>query len=394
MPDPKRILLVNQSTTYLFRSLCERLAEHFPGANVALLSGALEAEPEEVLPFSWIRSIQLIRHSSLGRFWTWSVFSLHFLFLVIFRRYDIVLVTTNPPFCPWLMGLINHVFRRPYIIMEYDIYPDVLARMGGLKEASIVYQMLCRLSATSLRRASAVVTLGEDMAGHLRKHCNDFEPDIRLIPNWADTEVYRPLSKAENPFVQEQRLEGKFVVMYSGAFGATHDMESMLKAASLLQDLPEVIFVLIGKGTRYAEIEQAIERQNLPNVRLLPWQPLAMAPLSLAAADCHIVTLDGPYAGISFPSKFYTSISVGAAILALAPTGSDLIEVVYRDKVGISVSPGDAVGMADAIRQMVSNPEETHTMQCQSRKLSKSLYDERQCTQQYADLIKGILKCS
>ena len=387
----KTFLLVNQSTTYLFRSLAERLACNSIGDFITLLSGSVEADDPNKLPFKVVISSPLVRSPGWKRIFTWSIFTLRFVMQLLMHRPDLAVLTTNPPFVPWAAGLLHFFLRIRYIVIVYDVYPDALKRMGYLRKNSIAYRLFRRLSAISLRRASAVVTLGEDMAKHIEMHDPQHPPAIEIIPNWADTEIYRPVSKFENSFAIEHGLVDKFVVMYSGAFGATHDINTILSAASEIVDLSKVVFVLIGKGTRLEDTRQLVEQMNLPNVMLLPWQPLSVTPLSLAAADCHIVTLDSAYAGISFPSKFYTSLSVGAAILALAPDKTDLYNAVLKLQVGFPVKPGYPNELSERIRELALNQKETSAMARRSRIAAERYYDEIRCTGLYSTLIKRVL---
>ena len=389
-----KILLVNQSTTYLFRSLCQRVATKFSDCSVELLAGSVEANDSERLPFRVIKSISFKREPGWRRLFTWGCFSCHFFVIVLLRRYSLVLVSTNPPFCPWIMGFINLVFRRPYILIQYDIYPDVLERMGILSPASPLYRLFLWLNRLSISRASATVTLSTDMKETLLRQFSETTPDISIIPNWADTITYQPIKADENDFIREHGLEGKFVVMYSGSFGATHDMESMLEAADELRCVHGIVWLFVGKGTRYPEIKSKIHKMDLGNVRLLDWQPLERVPLSLAAADCQIVTLDAAYSGISFPSKFYTSLSVGAAIMAIAPSDSDLAQVVRSEQVGCAVEAGAGKQLAAAIMELYSSPERTRVLRRNSRQLAISCYDERACTDQYMRLMSELLGAS
>lgn len=388
----RRILLCNQSTTYLFRSLCDRLASAVPSRRFFLLAGSCEFDPAVQSRFTYLKSTVLVRTPAWRRFLTWGAFSLRFLCTVVFRRFELVVVTTNPPLCPWIIAMLPRILRPPYIVIEYDVYPDVLSRIGGLRENSCLYRFLVWLSARTMRLAEAVVTLGEDMAEHLRRHSPGSPPEITVIPNWSDTSIYRPVDKHDNVFAREHGLLDRFVVMYSGAFGATHDIESILDAAEAVSDLDDVVFVLIGKGTRYPEIQARIQRCATTNVLLIPWQPIEMAPLSLAAADCHLVTLDSPYAGISFPSKFYTSLGVGAAVLAVAPQDTDLWKTVSEHGIGQCVRPGEPHSLAQAIRTLYENPDELCCIQRRSRALAEELYDEQRCCERYAKLVERALR--
>lgn len=385
-----KILLVNQSVDSLFKGLSKSVGERFRSGKVVLLTGNYEDEVGAP-PYKLVRSVKLVRSPAWRRGFTWIGFSLRFLVHSIFRRYDVLIVTTNPPLVPWVLGLAHWVVRSPYVLIEYDVYPDVLRQMGVIRGTGRIYRSLRRLNALTMRRAAAVVTLGEDMAERLRAQCEGFVPEIEVVPNWADANTFRPTAKRDNPVAAAEGLEEKFVVMYSGSFGATHDLRTLLEAAEALNDEPTFELVLVGKGTRLREIENKLAVRRPANVRLLPWQPVERLPFSLAMADVHLVTLDAPYAGISFPSKFYTAIAVGAAIIAVAPIETDLARTVHEERVGKVVQPRDPQGLADAIRQLMGSREETEAMKRRSRRLAASRYDVRMGTDRYLELIGKVL---
>ena len=384
------ILLVNQSVDSLFKGLCKRVAEAFPDRMVCLFVG--NYEKDQALPPYVIRSsFELNRSSSLRRAFTWTGFTLHLLIHLIVRRHDLLIVTTNPPLVPWMLGLTHWLVRSPYVLIEYDVYPDVLVRMGLIREMGWIYRALRRLNAVTMRRAAAVVTLGDDMAERLRAQCEGFVPEVEVVPNWADTDTFRPIENRENPVAVAEGLEEKFVVMYSGSFGATHDLQTLLEAAAVLIEEPTFELVLVGKGTRLREIENEVALRRPPNVRLLSWQPVEKLPYSLAMADVHLVTLDAPYAGISFPSKFHTALAVGAAIIAVAPSDTDLARRVREEHVGMVVRPRDPQGLADAIRKLMGNQKETEAMKLRSRQLAERRYDVRMGTDRYLEIIGKVL---
>ena len=385
-----KILLVNQSVDSLFNGLARAICEKLQSGEVVLLTGSFE-EDGNAYVYKVVRSCELVRSPAWRRGVSWAAFTIRFLVHAILRRYDLLIVTTNPPLVPWVLGLMHWLVRSPYVLIEYDVYPDVLARMRVIRETGRVYRGLRWFNALAMQRAAAVVTLGYDMALRLQAHCEELVPEIVVVPNWADTEKFRPVAKNENPVAVAERLDEKFVVMYSGSFGATHDLRTLLEAAAALVDEPTFELVLVGKGTRLYEIENELALRRPPNVRLLPWQPVEKLPYSLAMADVHLVTLDAPYAGISFPSKFHTALAVGAAIIAVAPIETDLAHTVRGEHVGQVVRPRDPQGLADAIRKLMGNQEETEAMKLRSRQLAERRYDVRMGTDRYLEITGKVL---
>ena len=311
---------------------------------------------------------------------------------MIFYRSHLVLIVTNPPLVPWLMPMMKSLFGIRYIVMVYDIYPDVMERMGIIRSGGMLSQLLRKMNAESLRCAEYVITLGEDMKNTLQGHLNPGETiPITVITNWADTDIIRPLDKQENPFCREHGLVDNFVVMYSGAFGATHDVEGIIMAAELLQNHYDIKFILIGSGTRENEIKDLVKRKNLPNLIMLPWQPTNKVPYSLAAADCHIVSLDEGFEGISTPSKTYTSLAAGAAILAISPPGTDLQALIKTHKCGVWIPPRKPHQLADVIKRLRDDPKDLVTMKHNARIVAEKLYNKKTCTKKYLDVLLPIL---
>ncbi|MBG0799942.1 hypothetical protein IYW40_00115 [Methylocystis sp. H4A] len=55
-----------------------------------------------------------------------------------------------------------------------------------------------------------------------------------------------PLPRAGNPLRATSGLEDKFVIGYSGNLGRAHEYATLLDAAELLRDQPEIGFLFIG----------------------------------------------------------------------------------------------------------------------------------------------------
>ena len=200
-------------------------------------------------------------------------------------------------------------------MLVYDVYPDVAEQMGILKPGGLVGRSWRRASRLTMRSAETVITIGDCMAKTLRGHLRPEDPlNITVIPTWVDVELIRPMNKAENPFVRRHGLEGKFVVMYSGNFGATHDLTSLIDAAELVLDCPDVLFAYWWRH-EIPEVTASVAQRKLRNLALLPFHSWEHLPYSLAAADCAVVCLDEPFVGVSMPSKTYFAMAAGSALV-------------------------------------------------------------------------------
>jgi len=213
------------------------------------------------------------------------------------------------------------------------------------------------------------------------------ENHIVQIPNWADGEVIYPVDKAETDFAKEQDLVEPFTLLYSGNMGLYYEFETILKVAKMLEG-EAFKLVLVGGGGKKAWCEEQVEEMGLTNTVVLPYRPFETLNDSLNACDASLVTIAAGIEGISFPSKLYTSLATGKAIVAISEKDSELRDIVDESGCGIWAELGDAEGLAEQIRGMMNNPSATQEMGRQSRELFERRYTRQTCSAQYAQIIR------
>jgi colanic acid biosynthesis glycosyl transferase WcaI len=250
------------------------------------------------------------------------------------------------------------------------------------------------LNRVSYEAAEAVMTLGDCMAATL---AGQFDPTrtsvgrLEIIHPWADTTWLRPLPKAENWFAQSYAQVGKLTVMYSGNMGLGHDIETMLNAARRLRPARDIHFMFIGAGPKWQIIADHIRQEAPANVTLLPWQPEAVVPFSLAAADVALVSLESGAEGLAFPSKALASMAAGSALLGLSHTPSDLQVLIEQFHCGLNRKPGDVEGLVQAI--LTFHDDRAFLLQCRrtARLLAETTFARSRNTRKVLDTL-GMMK--
>src|ERR1035438_9355151 len=105
------------------------------------------------------------------------------------------------------------------------------------------------------------------------------------------------------------------------------------------------------------KIKELIKEKNLANILLLPYQDKKMLPYSLACADVGVVTLNSGAENISVPSKTYYILAAGSAILALAPTASELGLLIEKYDCGEIFSGNNVNEVVNFIVKLWQNVE-------------------------------------
>jgi glycosyltransferase involved in cell wall biosynthesis len=366
MSTPKYIYIV-QVTRQLSIDIINNFVKQ--GAEIHLITGIVESNYEPLDPT--VKVTRLINHNStstLKRLFTWGVFTFLSFFYVLFssKKKELILVTT-PPFIIFIGLFLKKIRNQKYHLVIWDLYPDVLINFGTLKDSSIIIRIWKRLTVKCFNSAETIFTLGKHIATAIEKYT---KKEIIIIPNWVNTDFLKPIAKAENPFVIQHQLANKFIVMYSGNLGMTHDIESIVNTAEALKNNTHIHFVIIGDGVKKSKITQLVKEKSLKNVLLLLYQDKAILPYSLGCADIGIVTLSQGAENISVPSKTYYTLAAGSAIVALASTDSELGVLIEKYKCGRVFDKPDTEEIGKFILQLSQNNAELNTFKENARNAS------------------------
>lgn len=304
---------------------------------------------EEVTNVRIFRGISYSRSTSFARLYSWLIFSFQsaWHFIVHGRDYCRLLVVSNPPFAPLLAPLA----RRPYALLLYDLYPQVLSQIKLRNSIfrlalSLIIKLWHYVNRFVLLKADCVFTLSVAMAKELRDYFPTEElwrDRVVVIPPWADSQFMRPSLEEAAIFRHTYGVEG-LLLIYSGNLGLTHPLEPLLEAAADIAKLsspPNVHTFFIGDGSKRLLLETMAHSLKLSKsrCRFLDKLPYPKVRASLSAADLAVVAIDGPAAVASLPSKAFNALACGTPLLAIAPRESALAELVHQHNCGVVIEP-------------------------------------------------------
>lgn len=362
----KSVLLANQSTGYLMVDIVNAYVQSGKYDRVELFAGEIIIRPS--VPDSSVHVIKTVKYdksSTLKRLLTWVGAFVHLLWVVWRRskRCHLVLVS-NPP----LNVFVPLFTRKKFSFIVYDLYPDSLFSQGFVKRNSFLGRWWMTKNKQIFAKADCVFTLSEDMKKAVAQYVA--EDKIKIVYNWAHNEHMRPIDKKENVFLADLKLQDKFIVLYSGNMGMTHDVDMLVDVADRLKENKTIHFLFIGEGAKKPIVEAKVARYGLENCSVFPYQPLEVLPYSMGAADLAVVTTDAKQSGLSVPSKTYTYLATGAALLCLAEENTELARLTRERKIGRCFVSQDLGGIARYILQMVSDRRLLQEYKDNSRKTS------------------------
>jgi putative colanic acid biosynthesis glycosyltransferase WcaI len=306
---------------------------------------------------------------------------------LVARPPDVVLCMTDPPFLGAVARLVARRFRAPMVVVAQDVYPEIAVALGRLGNPAVV-GLLRALVNSYLRRADRVVAIGETMRRRLEEKGVDHER-LDVIPNWVDTKKVVPRPR-DNEWAREHGLVGRFVVMHSGNIGYAQNLDALVRAATLLQDLDDLVVLIVGNGARRAELADLAERLKATPVRFLPHQPRVVLSESLSSADVHVIGLAEGLAGYVVPSRLYGPLAVARPVIVAAEPQSETAQLVGAVGCGLVLPPGRPELLAAAIRRAHDGEVDLEDMGRRGRAYVEAEGDRRIAVSRYRSLLLDV----
>ena len=300
------------------------------------------------------------------------------------NRDDIVVAKTDPPLISVVAALAAWLRGARLVNWLQDVFPETAARSGMRLLAGPLGAIASAMRNWSLRRAAVNVVLGERMAAEVAR----LAPGARLsvVFNWADGTQIRPMAPGESGLRREWGFDGKFVVGYSGNLGRVHDCETILAAARLLAEDRGLVFSFVGGGHHFQRLRDAAPA----NVTVRGYVPEARLGESLAACDVHLVTLLPVFEGLIVPSKFYAAAAAGRAVIFIGEADGEIARAIAAHGCGVRVAPGDAQGLAAAIRNLRAAPERLLAMGENARTAFEREWDKPIALARWREIIAAV----
>jgi len=270
-------------------------------------------------------------------------------------RLGLMLVSTSPPFAGIGGTILSWLRRVPLVWWVMDLNPDQMVASGKLSPRSVVARAFDWMNRVTIRRSRAVVVTDRFMRDRVIAKLNVPEK-IHVLPPWPHEDVLKAVPSRPNAFRDEHGFGEAFVVMYSGNHGIQTPLETLLEAARSLEARQDLLFVFIGGGVGKQAVEKRIA-EGAPNVRSLPFQPLARIGTSLSSADVHAVSLADNAVGVIHPCKIYGAMAIGRPVLFFGPESSHVGDIMRVADIGRIIPHGNVAAAVAAIQELKAMSE-------------------------------------
>lgn len=209
------------------------------------------------------------------------------------------------------------------------------------------------------------------------------ETDIRVIPNFVDTEIFKTIDNGE--FRKSIAPGGEKILVHTSNFRPVKRVTDTIRIFQKVQEEIPSKLILIGDGPDRSECERLARQLNLGDkVKFLGKQDGLVE--ILASSDLFLI----PSQSESFGLAALEAMACGLPVISSSVGG--LPELVRHNETGFIAEIGDIDRMAKYTLDLLTNKKKYNLFSENSRKRAVNKFDKSKVVPLYEDYYKQILE--
>lgn len=290
------------------------------------------------------------------------------------EEYDVVITYQTSPVTMSLAAVAYAVkWKKRSVLYCLDLWPASL-NIAGIKNNSAVYRCAKFVSRRIYNAVDTILISSQGFHSYLHDELGVEYKRIVYLPQYADDIFTLGLPVV----LQKDSVD----LVFAGNVGKAQNLEVIIGAAALLQDVRALQWHIVGDGQELESLKGLVKKHGLKSVIFHGRKPKEEMPAYYALADAMIVCMtEDPHIALTLPHKVQTYMAAGKPILV--SSDGETARVVNDSKCGFSAPAGNPVAFADAVRSFLALPSEVRTRMGQnaqvyySNHFSKEMFFER-----------------
>jgi hypothetical protein len=301
--------------------------------------------------------------------------------MFLFRRNARTAIVTSTPFFGPALAVYCASRKVRIITWWLDIYPEALVQSRMIKPDGSIFDVLRSISRFAFRESVANVFLGPRLLNYTSESLNVI----------ATTSVIE-IGANRRRFLSEVRMQSgsTMEVLYAGNCGNLHDTGTVIAALEI--GLPANLRLIFrGKGSGLLRITAAGRREVAEgNLVIGGGMSEAEWMLQLESVPIALVSLSSGAERVMIPSKTYSALMAGQAVIAICEKASDLADLILKADAGWVIKPGDGLGLNRILNALALGELPVAEKRENARRFALANFDGEITADRWSRLIRGL----
>ncbi|NLV37305.1 MAG: glycosyltransferase [Clostridiaceae bacterium] len=331
-----------------------------------------------------LNGVNVIRNLEIGRgnskvklFLNYFSFAISASIRVLFMKeeYDVVFVNQLSPITMCIPAMIyKRKHHKKLLLYCLDLWPDSLAA-GGISEKSLIYKLFLKISKWIYKSVDRILVTSSMFEKYFEETLKIDTERISHLPQYAEelfTETFDVPSE-------------KFNMVFAGNIGDMQSVDTIIRAANELRSNTDIVFHIVGDGSKLVECKQLVSDLALTNVIFYGRRPVSEMLHFYGMADAMLITLKANKAlSYTLPGKVQSYMAAKKPIIG-AINGETQC-VISESGCGLCCEAENYIDFAELILQFCES-DKKDKMSINAQKF----YFENYSKERFIDKLEGAL---
>ena len=270
--------------------------------------------------------------------------------------FDYLLVESPPLFLGYSAMRLSRKLNAKLIFNVSDLWPESAEKLGIVTNQRLL-SLAYNLEAKCYNKSTLITGQTQGIVDDIKRRFPNKK--VYWLPNGVNVNFYNPERIEDSDFRERNNFKSTdLLLFYGGILGYAQGLEIILKAAKLIEDKPEVQFIIQGSGPEKDKLVNLKAELKVTNVHFFDPVSKSEMPSIVKAIDVALVPLKNlPLFQGAIPSKVFEALAMKKPLL-LGVDGEARQHFIEKAQAGLFFLPENEEDLVRQIRQIVENPGE------------------------------------
>ncbi|MBC7419424.1 MAG: glycosyltransferase family 4 protein [Bdellovibrio sp.] len=270
------------------------------------------------------------------------------------KKFEAIMVFAPSPIVQTIPAILLKYLKRAHLsIWVQDLWPESLAATNFVTNP-VALKMVGWVVKLIYARTDTLFVQSKAFMQPILKYAS--ADQLVYFPNSFDSKSMQLDSNFPIAEDLQEVLQKKFSFVFAGNLGTAQSLETIVKAAQLVKDVPNCQIVIVGSGSLSKWLENEIIQNKIKNIFIAGRYPMEAMPTIFSYSKVLLVTLKkDPLFDLTIPSKIQAYMAAGKPILAALDGEGG--RVINEAGAGIVCCAEDSVVLAQNMREMCAMSE-------------------------------------
>lgn len=281
-------------------------------------------------------------------------------------KIDLLLYSTPPiTFCNIIKTIKKKYNCTNYLLLK-DIFPQNAVDLKMFSERGIFYKYFRMQEKRLYKNSDLIGCMSPANVNYLLSHNPKIDKSIvHISPN-----CMIPIDEVLN-ITPHRNLK----LIYGGNLGKPQGIDFIIECCKVIEKYENVNFTIIGSGTEYEKLHNAITKLNLKQTQLYSFKPMDEYLKIMTEQDIGMIFLDASFSIPNFPSRVLDYLNKSIPIFACTDTNSDIKQEICDLGAGLWCRSDSVEDFENVLNEFIKRKDNLSSMRNKAKEIFIQKYN-------------------